>query len=141
MKSYCRIGMLCLLVSLFLLNGCGGKKYADAEESYKDMINVMDEYVAQLDKSQNAKDVARAMNSFADKMEALAPRMEKLAEKYPELENASDLPEELKEWQEKATAAAQKMAASMMKIMPYMSDPEVQKAQERMAAGMTQGQQ
>ncbi len=140
MKSNGRIGMVCFLVSLFLLNGCGGKKYADAKEFNEEVIKVMDEYVAQIDSSENASDVAKAMNSLSDKMEALAPRMKKLAEKYPELEDTANPPEELKELQEEAQAVGQKMAGSMMKIMPYMSDPEVQKAQERMNAAMMQAQ-
>ncbi len=141
MKSYGRIGMLCFVVSLFLLNGCGGEKYADAKECNEEVIKVMDDYVAELDKSKNAADVAKAINGFADKMEALVPKMKKLAEKYPELEDTDNLPEELKESQAKAQAVGQKIAASMMKIMPYMSDPEVQKAQERMNAAMMQGKE
>ena len=50
----------------------------------------------------------------------------------------ANIPEELKESQKKAEALGQKMAGSMMKIMPYMNDPEVQKAQERMGAAMTE---
>lgn len=140
MKSYSLIRMLCLLTPLFLLNGCGGKKYADAAELNEDVIKVMDEYVAELDKSGNAQDVAKAMNGFADKMEALMPRMKKMAEKYPELDNMSEPPEELRDLQKKAEALGQKIAGSMMKIMPYMADPEVQKAQERMNTAMMQAQ-
>ena len=140
MKSYRLNGMLCLLISLFLLNGCGGKKYADAEELNEDAIKVMDAYVTELDKSENAKDVAAAINRFADEMEKLMPRMKKLVEKYPELKDTNNPPEELKHLQKKAEALGQKIAGSMMKIMPYMTDPEVQKAQERMNAAMMQNE-
>ena len=136
MRSYSLIRMLCLLVPLFLFNGCSDKKYADAKELNEDAVKVMEEYVAELDKSGNAKDVATAMNHFADKMEALMPKMKKLAEKYPELKDTSNPPEELRDSQKKAEALGQKMAGSMMKIMPYMNDPQVQKAQERMNAAM-----
>ena len=138
MKSYDSIWTLCLLMSLLLLNGCGDKKYADVKELNEDVAKVMDEYVAELEKSDNAQDVAKAINHFSDKMEALMPKMKKLAEKYPELQDKSNVPEELKESQKKAEALGQKIAGSMMKIMPYMNDPEVQKAQERMSAAMTQ---
>ena len=139
MKSYRSIRMLCLLSLLFLLNGCGGEKYADVKEANEDVVKAMESYMAELDKSENAKDVAKAMDHFADKMEALVPKMKKLAEKYPELEDASDLPEELKDSQEKLEALGQKFAGSMMKLMPYLNDPEVQKAQERMNAVMADG--
>ena len=138
MKSYDSIWTLCLLMSLLLLNGCGDKKYADVKELNEDVAKVMDEYVAELEKSDNAQDVAKAINRFSDKMEALMPKMKKLAGKYPELQDKSNVPEELKESQKKAEALGQKIAGSMMKIMPYMNDPEVQKAQERMSAAMTQ---
>jgi hypothetical protein len=136
MKSCKLASLLCLLVSLFLLNGCSGKKYEDVKEVNGDMVTIMDEYAAEIDKSANAQDVVKAINRFADKMEALVPKMKKLAEKYPELENMDNPPEELKESQAKAEAVGQKIAGSMMKIMPYMNDPEVKKAQERMSETM-----
>jgi len=136
MKSYCSIRMLCLLSPLFLLNGCGDKKYADVKEVNEDVAKAMATYMAELDKSDNARDVAKAIDHFADEMEAIAPKMKKLAEKYPELKDMSNPPEELRDSQAKVEALGQKFAGSMMKLMPYMNDPEVQKAQERMNAAM-----
>jgi len=69
-------------------------------------------------------------------MENLWPKMQKLSEKYPELKDRNNQPEELKESQKKAEEVSKKMVASMMKIMPYMMDPEVQKAQQRLHAVM-----
>jgi len=76
------------------------------------------------------------MNRFADGMEDLWPKMQILSEKYPELKDKSSPPEELKETQKRAEEMGQKMAGSMMKLMPYMIDPEVQKAQKRLGAIM-----
>jgi hypothetical protein len=125
------IGIACVLTVSFLIIGCGGK-YSDAEKLNMEFVELMEEYIADLDKADNAKDVAKAMNNYADGMEDLWPKMQKVAEKYPELKDKSNPPEELKESQQKANEVSQKMAGSMMKTMQYMRDPEVRKAQQRL---------
>ena len=127
--------MLSILVSLFLLNGCSSKKYADAEKTRNDYINIMDEYITALDESDDAEDVAKAMNRFCDKMEVLMPRMERMVEKYPDLKDTQNLPEELKESQKGIEALKEKMISSMLtSLKTYMGDPEVQKALGRVGA-------
>jgi hypothetical protein len=78
------------------------------------------------------------MNRYSDELEELWPRMKKLSEKYPELKDESNPPEELKASQAQAKEVGMKMGQTFMKAMPYMSDPEVRKAQERMARIMGQ---
>ena len=136
MKKMTLILFLSLFTMSFLIIGCGGK-YSDVNKMNEEYIALMENYIADLDKADNAKDAAKAMNRFADGMENLWPRMQKLSEKYPELkDNKSTPPEELKEAQERAEAVGQKMVGSMMKTMPYVMDPEVQKAQQRIAMAM-----
>ncbi|MDD2317986.1 MAG: hypothetical protein RBR01_09500 [Desulfobacterales bacterium] len=136
MKKMTLILFLSLFTMSFLIIGCGGK-YSDVNKMNEEYIALMENYIADLDKADNAKDAAKAMNRFADGMENLWPRMQKLSEKYPELkDNKSTPPEELKETQERAEAVGQKMVGSMMKTMPYVMDPEVQKAQQRIAMAM-----
>ena len=81
--------------------------------------------------------MAKAMNSFADGLEILWPKMKELSEKYPELKDKNNPPEELKESQNKAEESGKKIVGTFMKVMPYMEDPEVQKAQQRLSAIMT----
>jgi len=64
--------------------------------------------------------------------------MKKLNEKYPELKDQKNPPKELAESQKQAEATGMKMAATFMKIMPYMNDPAVRKAQERQGRIMAQ---
>jgi len=99
---------------------------------------ITEAYVADLEKAGDAKDVAKAMNRYADALEAHWPKMKKLAEKYPELKDTENVPKELEASQKAAEAVGQKMAGTFMKIMPYMKDPEVRKAQERMGKIMTE---
>jgi len=115
---------LSLLTISFLIIGCGGK-YSDAKKMNEEFIALVEDYIADLDKADNAKGAAKAINRFADGMEDLWPRMQKLSEKYPELKDKSNPPEE-------------KMAGAMIKLMAYIKDPEVQKAQKRLGAVMTQ---
>ena len=135
MKKMVIVLFLSFLTMSFLIIGCGDK-YSDAKKVSEEYIALMEGYIADLDKVSNTKDAVRAMNQFADGMEDLWPRMQKLSEKYPEIKDKSNPPEELKETQKRADEMGLKMAGSMMKLMPYMRDPEVRKAQNRLGAIM-----
>ena len=124
------------LTILFLTIGCGDK-YSAANKMNERFIDLMELYVEDLNKADNAKEVAKAMNRYADSLEDLWPKMQELSEKYPELRDKDNPPEELKESQKRAEEVSRKMAGAMMKTMPYMRDPEVQKAQQRFGAVMT----
>ena len=128
--------MVCL-VCLCGLNGCSGKKYADAQTLSDEFVAATEAYASALDKATQASDVADAINQYADKIESLMPKMKQLREKYPELMDVDNLPEELKEVQAAQEAASKQMVSAMMKMMPYMNDPDVQKAQLRMQTAMT----
>jgi len=135
MRQNVVITLACVLTAIPFLPGCGGGgggKYADVEKASDQWVSAMEEYTAALDKAASAQDVAKATNQFADKMEKLTPAMEKLTEKYPELKDPQNPPEALKEVLARMEEAGKKMMGSMMKIAPYMNDPEVQKAQKRL---------
>ncbi len=136
MKKGLFIPFLFVLVVSFLVPGCGGK-YADAKKVNNEYMEVVQRYVDDLDKAEEAKDVAKAINRFVDGMESLWPKMKALSEKYPELKDRNNPPEEMKEMQVQAQEMGKKMGKSMMKLMPYMSDPDVQKAQKRLQEVMT----
>lgn len=120
---------------LLLIAGCAGK-YADAKKVNKEYMALIQGYMDDLDKTQSAQDAAKAINRFADGMQDLWPKMKALTEKYPELTDRNNIPEELKEMQAEAEEVGKKMGGSMMKLMPYMQDPEVQKAQKRLQETM-----
>ena len=123
--------ILCLISTITVINGCGGK-YSDAKKATEEYADIMEEYINAIDKSNNASDVAKAINNFTDKIAKLAPKMAKLQEKYPELQTSNTPPKELAESQKRIEALSQKFSNSMMKMIGYMNDPEVKKAQERM---------
>ena len=123
--------LLCALAVSILMVGCKGK-YADAKKVNQEYMDLVQGYIDGLDKAENAKDAAKAIDRFADGMETLWPKMRALSEKYPELRDRNQVPEELKETREEAQEMGKKMGSSMMKLVPYMNDPEVQKAQKRL---------
>ncbi len=130
-------GSAVVVCTIFLLLwgivGCGGK-YDAAEKLNQAYIELLENYIADVEKVDSAKAAAKAVNRFADGMEDLLPRLKALAEKYPELKDRSNPPEQLKASQEKADALGLRMAGAMMKLMPYMEDAQVRDAHKRMGA-------
>jgi hypothetical protein len=129
------VAVVGLLAVTFTLTGCADK-YADVKKSQSEFVKITNAYVADLDKVSSAKSAAKAMNNYADQLEKLMPKMKQLSEKYPEIKD-SKVPSELMEMEKETEAAAFKMAGSFMKLMPYMNDPKVMEAQQRMASVMS----
>lgn len=128
--------VLSVLCAVFVLTvGCG-EKYGDAIDVREDFINLMSRYIDDIDKADNAKAVASAMNNYADGVAKLAPRIREINKKYPELKDPDNQPEEF----QKATKAQEEVMArfgsTFMKTMPYMNDPEVRQAQQRITLAM-----
>jgi len=128
---------MCVLLAAIVVSGCGGK-YGDVKKLQGEFGEATEAYVADLEKADDAKSVAKAMNSFADEMEVLWPKMRAISEKYPELEDQENPPKELEASQAEAEAAGKKMAGTFMKIMPHMTNAEVRDAQERLGKIMSQ---
>ena len=121
-----------VVVFMGLLWGCGQGKYDDLVKINDSFISITRDYIDGLNKAENGKDVARAMNKYADEFKKLAPKMKEINEKYPDLKNAKDMPEKVKESQAKAQQIGMDFASSFMKTMKYIADPQVMEAQKRM---------
>ncbi len=126
---------MCLLALSFVIFGCKDK-YAEAKKLNLEYVSLVQEYIDELDKAESAQDVAKAMDKFAEGQADIFPKMVELAEKYPELKDRKNPPEELKESQKEAEEMGKKMVGTMVKIMPYMKDPEVREAQKRLQEAM-----
>jgi len=131
--SFSAIVVFCLL---FLMAGCGGSKYGDCIALNEAFVQLMEEYVASLEKAAGPDEITAAINRLADGMEDLGPKMKELAEKYPELKDKNNQPEEVKPSLEKAEEAGKKFAGTFMKIMPHMKNPKVQEAFKRAGNAM-----
>ncbi len=120
---------------LLMVSACGGK-YDDAISTNDKFVDAVENYCQDMDKADNADQVADALNDFAASIENLAPKMKAIAEKYPELKDPDQIPEELKESQARAEEVSMKMAGQMMKAMKHMRDDGVREAQMRIQKAM-----
>lgn len=126
---------LVLIGAIAMMTGCGSK-YSDLVEVNTKFISAMEDYITATGKASSAKEVAKAINAYADQMEKLAPQIKNVRGKYPELENTTTIPEELKSIEQKMQGLEKKVAASYMNMMKYMMNPEVQAAQQRLQNAM-----
>ncbi|MBS3732826.1 MAG: hypothetical protein KGY42_07955 [Desulfobacterales bacterium] len=126
--------LLCCVLLVFTF-GCGGK-YSDAVDLQEDFISLAGDYVAAMDSADSADKVAAAMNDYAAGLEDMAPRVREINEKYPELSNPEQQPEQFKQTAQEHEAVMQKVGNSFMKAMPYMGDPDVRQAQQRITLAM-----
>lgn len=125
---------LAIIAAIALLFGAGCKsgKYSDINDALNDLIKIQDAYVTAIQGAQNAGDVAKAINSYADSFMKIKPRIESFEQKYPELKVSKEPPEELKENFERLQKSAEKLATASMSMLKYLEAPEVQKAIERL---------
>ncbi len=125
----------CIVLAGAMFTACGSKvDYSEVIEVNEKYIELLETYTSNLDSAGGASDVADAMHELADGLEVVLPEMKKLMGKYPELKNEAKQPERIKALTQKATEVAQQFIGSMAKVMPYMNDPEVRQAQERIGS-------
>ena len=137
MKTKTLIPTMIILITLFFLTSCGGGgKYADAMELNKEYIELTKTYIADINNAGSAAEVADAMNKYADGMEEVWPKITEMEEKYPELQDEANQPEELQASIAEARSVSEEMWSTFEKTLPYIEDPEVVKAQERLEAVM-----
>ncbi len=112
---------------------CGrGGKYADIKDTLNTLIDIQESYISSMEKAQNAKDVATAINRYTDGFFRIKPRLDSFGERYPELKTQKQPPEELKEIYDRLTQTGVKFVNTLPTLIKYRSDPEVQQARERL---------
>lgn len=117
----------------FVACGGGGGQFSSEKKVMEKGAKIMEDFLNSMEKADNAKGVAAALNTFADEMEIIKPQMEELQNKYPDLD---DVPEELAPVAKKYEELGMRMMSAMGKIMQYSDDPDVQAAQERLDKAM-----
>jgi len=132
MKKLTVISILFLLFALYLFNGCGGDAYSEMIKLNTQFTKLMETYLGEIEKADNANAVAKAMNKCADGMEKVWPKMKAFSEAHPELKDSKNQPDSLKKSNKEAEVLGRRMGSVYGKIMPYMQDENVRKAQERL---------
>lgn len=121
------------------------KMPADIKAVSDKITKITANYYSDMGKVKNAKDLAAAINRYADQMEKIAPEIRAIEEKYgnaAEDENSEDeAPADIgdfesiqKEWAEKMSD--KEVGENFQKIAQFYTDPEVQKALERLNSVM-----
>ncbi len=128
--------VLVLIGIIVVMMGCTGKKYGDVVEVNTQFIVAMEDYIDATGKATSAKDVAKAINLYADRIEKLAPQIKEMRGKYPELNDTASVPEELKDIERKSEELEKKVVGSYMNMMQYMMSSEVQGAMQRLQNAM-----
>ena len=128
--------ILTVVIFMSMMMACGGGKYADAKKVMEKFIGATNDFVADLEKAEDADSTAAAINAYADDMAALAPEMKKVQEKYPEIKDQSNMPEELTATAKQMEEVMPKMMAAMMKLAKYAQEPAVMEAQKKLQAAM-----
>lgn len=135
-----RVSLLLLIVfctAILMQCGGGGGKYSELASVLDDMIKAQEEYIDDLNKVNNAAEAAKAIDNFANKMVAITPKMKDIEKKYPELKTQKEPPKELRGYLEKLSEVGGKLGkVSAEKMAQYATDPDVQKAAQRLAKTM-----
>lgn len=127
------VAFICFIVAVW---GCkkSSSKYEEVRQYLQKSIAIQKEYLHAIEQAKNQKDVALAMNSFAEKLKEINPIMRNLVEKYPEIVSEKDIPKELQDVMEEQNSLAAKIhEASMKNVVPYINTPEVIEATKNLA--------
>jgi hypothetical protein len=135
MKTTVRL-VLVLMISAAI--GCGGGgKYAQAKKLINKQVEIMNDYATAMEKAENAKDVAAALNAYAAGTADLAPDMKKFQEEFPGMKDQAEPPAELKPGMDKMQQVMGRIISASMKAARYMMDPAVQEAQKKLGEAMS----
>jgi hypothetical protein len=128
-----KTGMFLSLAALLVLSSCGGGKYSDAKQTINRQINSMEVFSDSVEKAKDSGQIASALRRFQKESEGAQEKMEQMAKKYPELSDAQNPPEELKQEKEKLEELMPRFMQAMMKVaQQYGEEPQVQEILKQM---------
>jgi hypothetical protein len=127
-----------LVLGALFASACGsGAMYAEFEKVLADELAAQERYMEAIGNVITAQDLARAVDSLAERIESIAPRLAALYEKYPSLKREDKkMPPSIEAIRKKIEANAAQMSrtgeAVNAKLKTMLSDPAVKKAFERL---------
>jgi hypothetical protein len=131
------IKWLGLVGAVLCLLSCSGGKYADAKSAINDQTAATEKFVAAVEKADNGKAVAAAMNQYSKQLSNMLAQSKKLKAKYAGV-NLQTAPE-LKAENERAQQVAMQFAGAFMKVnLKYGGDPDVRAAMAKWQETMAQ---
>ena len=121
----------CVICVLGMIN-CGDSKYTDAKRVTIKYLEAMEKYATEVEISNTPDALAQAVERFVDEMAALRPEMAAIEKKYPELTDMATPPSELEDLALRMDTLSQRMVAAQTKLMQYSTDPDVQRALQKL---------
>jgi hypothetical protein len=128
-NAFCLIA--CVICVLGMIS-CGDSKYTDAKRVTIKYLEAMEKYATAVEESNTPDTLSQAVDRFVDEMAALRPEMDAIEKKYPELTNMATPPSELEDLAQRMDTLSQRMVAAQTKLMQYSSDPDVQRALQKL---------
>ncbi len=128
-----------ILLTAFLISGCGSDGSSKAESIIKDQTSVTEDYVNSLSSAKNSQDMVAAIEQYTEGMKKLIPKLKEFQKKYPEYQNGK-VPESVEADMKKLEEISAKLPGAMMKTASYMMDGEVQAAMQKMGEEMSKMQ-
>jgi DNA repair ATPase RecN len=128
-----RLFSVMVLGLLLLAYGCGG---GDSPKAVVEkMLNISENFAADMDKAGSADEVVKAIEKFSDDIKDIEADLKKIKEKYPNL-SKGEMPEEFKEFEERFKKFGANMIGLGAKLGQYMRDENVMKAMKKMQDAM-----
>ena len=126
-----------VILAVFIFNfSLSGAKYDDAVPIMKKMIGSLEAFISNIEKGENAKAIASALDTYSKDVLAFAPKVKEMMKQYPELKDEKNHPEELKPYTKKFEDLTKKLMKIYGKLGKYMSDPLVIEANKRWMKAM-----
>jgi len=126
--------LILFAAAVFLVGtfSCGGDNYADVKKVLTDSNKVLEAFLEDMGKADNANRVANILTDFNKAMGKLMPEMRLLEEKYPELLKGQEIPPELGEVGQKSMELWKQFPNVLMQVQQYTEDKKVQKAMDEL---------
>jgi hypothetical protein len=124
------------IILLVATLACGKTdKYADLKKWFADMCEAMEMNINNIEKAENARDIAASMIKNAESLKPLLAKRRELEKRFPEMNNIKNPPgeieKEIKRFQELNNKS--QSPEIMSKIIRHYADPEVIKAKKAFA--------
>jgi len=125
-----------LLITAFMVYGCGSDGSSKAESIIKDQVDVTENYINGISSAQSPQDVVEVIERYTEGMKKLIPELKEFQKKYPEYQQGK-VPEGLEIDLKRLEEISAKIPGAMMKITSYMMDGKVQSAMKKMGEEMS----
>ena len=131
---------LITIISIFLLLPgwlAAGDHYDEAAALLQPRIPVMERYLKVAETSNDADEIAQAMNDLADAMDAIAPKIQKLSHQHPGMEAEDAIPPRYNALKKRLQSLMQRFVASYPRVLPFLTYPQVFQANQRVITNLT----